>query len=366
MTETDVWAYWRAALAYKANPEAVPKPDFDKNHPEQGYYRNQYNGAVAIWWTSGGHCKGRVTNSDNVRDYDKADQIGDSLFAYCCRNPISWEAYKEFERTRRWPEDVEASPKAVDRQPGSTTITSGRRKEAHEPANGFVPPNDEPPQGESGTTGGESGTDRPNMPQSAEGALAAELDDLLDQIAEWLRQIGGKIVERVQADKMANYAKAIEAIEKRAENARKAEKLPWDEGAKLVQARFMPLLDRAEAAKRRVKGHLLPFLSAEKQKANEEAARLAEINRQRQADGQPLEQPPVAGPRSMAGTRGRVSLQTRTVYDIESLPDAAMYLATLDNPPSDFVEAVRKAGGALIKAGVDVPGMDSRTVDVVA
>ena len=45
---------------------------------------------------------GRVT----VSNYDKADVISDTLFAYCCRNPISHESYKQFVKSGVWPEDV--------------------------------------------------------------------------------------------------------------------------------------------------------------------------------------------------------------------------------------------------------------------
>ena len=97
MTDANPWAYWQAMLAWKAKPNAkLPTPDFDKHHPEQGYYRGQRNEAVAIWWdrtrsaspSSTGRAAPPPTRS-HLRSYDQADQIGDSVFAYCCRNPVT-------------------------------------------------------------------------------------------------------------------------------------------------------------------------------------------------------------------------------------------------------------------------------------
>ena len=116
--KADPYAYWRSMLAWKAKPDPkLPTPDFDKSHPETGFYRGQRNEAVAIWWTELQQCMARVTrpgrtNRDplTTRDYDQADQIGDSVFAYCCRNPVEYEVYTEFTKTGLWPEDVQMAP----------------------------------------------------------------------------------------------------------------------------------------------------------------------------------------------------------------------------------------------------------------
>ena len=46
----DPWTYWQAAKKWRADPKRHKAPEFDKHHPEQGYYRGQRNEAVAIWW----------------------------------------------------------------------------------------------------------------------------------------------------------------------------------------------------------------------------------------------------------------------------------------------------------------------------
>ena len=45
----DRYQYWRAMLAHRADPK-LPQPDFDKAHPETGFYRgSRDNAAIAIW-----------------------------------------------------------------------------------------------------------------------------------------------------------------------------------------------------------------------------------------------------------------------------------------------------------------------------
>lgn len=68
----------------------------------------------------------------------------------------------------------------------------------------------------------------------------------------------------------------------------------------------------------------------------------------------------------MAGTRGRVALKSRKVYQIDNLREAAEFIAKLNDPPESFVEGVRSAATLLIKAGVSVPGVSVRTESGVA
>ena len=111
---------------------------------------------------------------------------------------------------------------------------------------------------------------------------------------------------------------------------------------------------------------LQPWLMAQAAKATQEA-----LDRDRAAQAATLagELPPAASEpptRSMAGTRGRVALKHRKVYEIENLREAAEFIAKLNDPPSQFVEGVRTAAELLIKAGVTVPGVVVKSAPEVA
>lgn len=353
MTDANPWAYWQAMLAWKAKPNAkLPTPDFDKNRPEQGYYRGQRNEAVAIWWQDE-KCHAIVTRPGRTaadplvtRQYDQADQIGDSVFAYCCRNPVTYEVYMEFTKTKCWPEDIGAGTKST-------------RKEGDS-----VPENTPGPEAERIQTPADVQTE--SVSTTPEKRFSQEITDLIASAEAWLDSIGRKITEQTHADRLANYAVEAQAIEDRAEAARVAEKRPVDEAAKAIQARWVPIVTTASGLKRNFKTMLQPWLMAQAQKAAQEAVDRDRAVRAAEVAGElppAVTEPPT---RSVAGTRGRVALKSRKVYQIDNLREAAEFIAKLNDPPESFVEGVRSAATLLIKAGVSVPGVSVRTESGVA
>jgi hypothetical protein len=354
-----VYAFWRASLAWRQDPKRHPMPDFDKHRPETGFYRGQRNEAVAIWWRLGrdGHpdqCMARVHRPPRtgqtglqVQDYDKADQIGDSVFAYCCRQPVDYKVYEAFVNSGLWPEDV-----------------------VHPPRNGFVPPTlvhggtaPEQINDESGPVEATLTIERASAPEDG---FEVEIDHLVRDAEGWLDSIGRKIADKVHADKLANYSVVAQDIEDRAEAARVAEKRPLDEQVRAIQARWTPVIDRARKIKGNLKTMLQPYLIDQRRKAAQEAA---EAQRAREAAKATGTLPPAASAppsRSVAGTRGRVSLKTRQVLVIEDLRAAAEFIAKLNQPPEAFIDGVRDAAQLLLKAGVTVPGVATKSEDVVA
>ena len=359
MPTHEPYAYWKAALAWRADPKAHAMPDFNPKKPETGFYRGQRNEAVAIWWRDqhGPHaqCMARVhrpgrTQRDQptVQDYKHADQIGDSVFAYCCRNPVTFEVYKKFTETGLWPEDVGS---VAEKSPGLSTKA----------APSVNTPGPEPERIPSATQ-----TQSQDDSATPEKKFSSEITALIASAEQWLDSVGRKIETQVSADKLANYAVEAQAIEDRAEAARVAEKRPIDEAARAVQARWVPLITAASGLKRNLKTMLQPWLMAQARKAAQEAV---DAQKAREAAEVAGTLPPAATEppsRSVAGTRGRVSLKTRKVYDIENLREAAEFIAKLNDPPSDFVEGVRSAATLLIKAGVKVPGVVVKTESGVA
>jgi hypothetical protein len=350
-------------------------PDFDKARPETGFYRGQRNEAVAIWWRLGrdgkpDQCMARVHRPARtgggglqVQDYDKADQIGDSVFAYCCRQPVDYKVYEAFVNSGLWPEDVVNPPVRMvppQYQPGGL----------HGTVNGFVPPNSvhkgtapEQSNDESSLSEATLTIERSSTPENG---FEVEIDHLVKDADAWLDSIGRKIADKVHADKLANYAVVAQDIEDRAEAARVAEKRPLDDQVRAIQARWTPVVDRARKIKGNLKTMLQPYLTDQRRKATQEAA---EAQRAREAAKAAGTLPPAASAppsRSVAGTRGRVALKTRQVLVIEDLRAAAEFIAKLNNPPESFVEGVRDAAQLLRKAGVEVPGVSTRSEDVVA
>ena len=77
-----------------------------------------------------------------------------------------------------------------------------------------------------------------------------------------------------QESALSDLLDDLRKMRKDADNHRKEEKKPFDDGAKAVQARWVPIIDRLEHAALGVKKHVEGFRIA-RQKAKDEAARKA-------------------------------------------------------------------------------------------
>ena len=226
-----------------------------------------------------------------------------------------------------------------------------------------APPNLGESEGESGTPDLSS-----SLPSGAspEEAFSTEINHLAGSAKAYLDQIGRKVTEKTHADKLANYAVAAAAIASRAEAARVAEKRPVLEASRSIDARWGKVVASAEAVAKDLKLLLVPYLNEQKRKAAEEAAEAA---RARQAARVAGETPPLARATpspTTAGTQGRVSLKGQKVYRITDLRGAAEFIAKMNNPPQDFIDGVLSSARTLMKAGVEVPGVEMNIEDTVA
>ncbi len=122
-------------------------------------------------------------------------------------------------------------------------------------------------------------------------AFGMALDDAYETAEDFLD--GSPIETQGQADAVGRIVSEVKKIKKDADAARAEEKRPHDEAAKAVQAKWKPLLDRADtivtAAQRPLTTYLakLAAKQAEVERlAREEAAKAAQaaIEAQRQAD----------------------------------------------------------------------------------
>lgn len=113
-----------------------------------------------------------------------------------------------------------------------------------------------------------------NMPAEPAVLFAEEVDDLLLEARNFLD--GEPITNEQQAEAVSSLLSRLRRVSKDADEARKAEKKPHDDAAKAVQAKWVPIIDKADLAASTAKQALAPYLKAieDQQRAAAEAARV--------------------------------------------------------------------------------------------
>lgn len=298
----------------------------------------------------------------------KQDEI-DDLFSRVCRDAVPEDVYRAVVAGGPWPDQVE------ERTPAERIVQPSEPIERTEPE--LLGPTetqqamygqgraDDAPENERATPGGNSGAVSPAA------VMADRIADVNQQIADWLKEIGGKITTDEQADKAANFAALLGELEKEAEALHKVEKAPWLEGGRTVDAAWKPLIEKAATSKGRVKrDYVTPYLVEKQRRIDAEAkaereriaAERAKAEQQAAAAGveaPPVEEPPPPEPeRVKAGTRGgrATALRTVKVGEITDLPALAAFIAGMSPPPAEFIEVCKKLAEKMMKAGVTVPG----------
>lgn len=104
-------------------------------------------------------------------------------------------------------------------------------------------------------------------------AFAVHIGDLFDEAQHFLD--GAGVNSQAEADAVGRLMDLLRTAGRDADKARAAEKKPHDDAAKAVQARWKPLIDKADLAVSTCKKALAPYLQriADEQRAREEAAR---------------------------------------------------------------------------------------------
>lgn len=326
MADENDWSFWTRALAGE-------KPETTPGTPWPGFYRDRSTRAVAIWKQDGAfQCV--VTSGYCPKHQDEIDE----LFGFVCRSPITRELFMAIRDGGAWPEDVDAPERGI----GDNSA-------------GLAPHE----------------------------ALLAEINDLADKARAWVVEIGGKITNQEQADKISNYANEFGKLENKGKSSHKIEKEPFLEGGRKVDAAWKPIIDLADQKKRGAKKMFEAWAIDEDNRRRAEAARIAE--EQRKADeearkaaeaaksaGESEPELPAPAPLPVvenvkAGTRGSVSLRNKTEYVITDLPAFAAYLASLSPPPQDFVEACQKIARKMGAAGsTNLPGVERKETKVAA
>lgn len=104
-----------------------------------------------------------------------------------------------------------------------------------------------------------------NPPADAHDAFKAHIDDLFGEAANFLD--GAGIASDAEADAVSKLLDLIRTAGKDADRARADEKKPHDDAGKAVQAKWKPLLDRAELAVDTCKKVLAPWLAKKESEA---------------------------------------------------------------------------------------------------
>lgn len=222
MAEVNVWAWWQNALAGNIGP-------IHDGDPQQGYYRTRFKDKpwepVAIWFEDG---KWHAMRGD--RQVDASD-----IWTWCCRNPISYEAYNKAIEGAGWDDEPEA------------------------PAIGH------------------------NLPTDPFEALQIEFAAEREQAEAFLKK---PITTQAEADRAAIWSKRLSTIAKKATDLHKVEKQPHLDAGRNVDNKWRELKEEPDAISKKLKRHMDAFLQEEARKERErQAAARAEADRiQREAD----------------------------------------------------------------------------------
>jgi hypothetical protein len=121
-----------------------------------------------------------------------------------------------------------------------------------------------------------------NAPPDAATLFAEEVADLMLEAQNYLD--GEPIANEAQAEAVSAILNRARRIAKDADETRKVEKKPHDDAAKAVQAKWLPIIEKAGLAATTAKQALAPWLQAaeaenerQAELARQEAERLAEI-----------------------------------------------------------------------------------------
>lgn len=307
MTKRGDYDYWNGLL----NGEPI---DVIPGRAEPGYYRRRERDGsivgVQIWRQSNGKLGAKIGHGKHI-SIDHEDEFVERVFAWCCRNAVEPEAYRDWLKTGSWPDSLPDVQEAVAEKVGAN-----------------APP---------------------------EVMIEETVDELLREMNRWLKSIGGKVETQEHADKAANFASRFAELEKEADKNRTAEKKPHHERVKAIDTKWKPIENKAGDAKRRAKSLTTDFLNAERARKLAEAAEKAARGEAVRADETKVK----------AGTRaGSVALRTRNVGTVVDAVAFAQYLAEIKNP--DMVALLNTIAQRLASAGAQAPGITIEQKTVAA
>lgn len=321
----EAWAWYQAALK---NPDEIGKSlPVHESEPHIGYYRVRRKGGqwepVAIFYPD---------DSDQMVAYRNGREVADinSLWVWCCRNPITYDAYMKATNGGGW-DDEPAQVRGI---------------------------------------GDNSGEADPFD------AIRIELDGEIEQADEFLK---APIQSQADADKAGIWAKRLSELAKRADGEREREKAPHLQACRDVDDKWRPVIADAKDKATALKRHVEPFLIAEKRKRDEEARKAREeAERQRLAAMQAQDEEQRAAAlkaaqeaekaaevkNASAGRTGaRVSVRVEKVGVVTDYAKAAAALVAMNH--KDILECIDKLAQRAARSGMSFDGMEVREVEKV-
>jgi hypothetical protein len=319
------WGWWQAALK---NPAAIGKtlPVHDGD-AQQGYYRAKNKDKtfdpVAIFYPEG---------SEQLVAYRAGREVrAEDIWSWCCRYPVSYEAYNAALEGKGWPDD----DKVVAAQLAALA-----------PAPAAEP-----------TVGDNSGN-------------VDEAETLKDQIDAAKK--GASAYESIKDDATLAKAQSLRSrlleLKGDAEKKHKKEKEPHLEAGRAVDKRWLPLAKDAEAVAKSIRTAMDNWETEKlqerrRQERAAEKARLDAIEAARQShpDGEvieappPVERAPAPAPAPIKGSYGKaasVSIK-KVVTDVTDWTKLAAFM--IGHP--DMQSCLRDLAQRAIDKGHDVPGV---------
>lgn len=315
------WQWWQSALAEpkKIGTAALPV------HPGEyqlGYYRTR---SKNVPWEPVGIYPDENGVVVAFRGERQVDDIPE-LFQWCCRHPVSYDAYVAALNGKNWPDDDPTVAAQVAPKPAVAGDNSGKIDEA---------------------------------------------EVIRDQIEAALA--GLSAYETVQDDETASKALSLRnrlnELSREADKIRTKEKEPHLEAGKAVDAKWQPLVKKAKAGADQVRSAIGAW-ETEKLRRQREAERKAEQARLRAEaeaakaaeDGKPVPEPePVAetvaaAPAQIKGTYGKAASVSVKVV-VKEVTDW-MKLATYMSGHPETQALLRKLAQRALDAGrTDIPGI---------
>lgn len=218
---------------------------------------------------------------------------------------------------------------------------------------------------------------------SGDMSLAEQIKDYANSAIEWLKKHG--IKDTKSKDMAANYRSELLRLRKVVDKAREDEKRPHLEASRAVDAKYMPLVDEADAAAAMLRDALTAYMRDEERRleaerkakweAEQRAIKIAQEERAKKLADDPIaaltdpepELPMATIPEPVkvqaGGQRGRkTGLREVTRYVVTDHAKALAFFAESDEVKELVAKLSERAG----KAGVAVPGVEKITEKVAA
>lgn len=330
------WAWYQAAL--RDQGEIGKSLPIHESEPQQGYFRVRRKGEgwepVAIYYPDDSDTLVAMRGGREVSDIN-------ALWVWCCRNPVTYDAYMAAIDGKGWEDEPVAAPGIGDNSADADPF------------------------------------DALNIEYLGEKELAEEF-------------MQSPVTTQAQADRVAIWAKRLTAIKTKAEGLHKVEKQPFLDAGRAVDDKWRDLKTEPDELALKLKAHIKPFLQEQiraeeerQRKAREEADRarraaedaarkaaesgqqserereaaLAEADRQAAA-ARAAEAKAEARKVNAGRTGARVSMRIEKVGVVIDYAAAAAALVAMRH--KDMIEIIDKLAQRAAKAGIPFAGMEVR------